>query len=59
MDAAGVKDVVTKCIRSSNPHNVVKATFRAFELLQSPDYVASKRGLAKEELTGESHGETA
>ncbi len=59
MDAVGIRDVVTKCIRSTNPHNVVKATFRAFELLQSPDYVADKRGLDKEELVGESHGEAA
>ena len=56
MDAVGIRDVVTKCIRSTNPHNVVKATFRAFELLQSPDYVADKRGLDKEEFMGESHG---
>jgi len=59
MDAVGIRDVVTKCIRSTNPHNVVKATFRAFELLQSPEYVAAKRQLSKEELTGEGHGETA
>ena len=58
MDAAGVKDVVTKCIRSTNPHNVVKATFRAFEMLQSPEHVAAKRGFPKEELVGESHGKT-
>jgi len=55
MDAVGIKDIVTKCIRSTNPHNVVKATFRAFELLQSPDYVVKKRGLSQEEI-GESHG---
>jgi len=59
MDAVGIKDVVTKCIRSTNPHNVVKATFKALESLQSPDYVAKKRNLSQEEAVGEGHGETA
>ncbi len=58
MDAVGIRDVVTKCIRSTNPHNVVKATFRALESLQSPEYVAKKRGISLEEA-GESHGEAA
>jgi len=57
MDAVGIRDVVTKCIRSTNPHNVVKATFQALESLQSPDYVAKKRGISEE--AGEGHGETA
>ncbi len=57
MDAVGIRDVVTKCIRSTNPHNVVKATFQALESLQSPDYVAKKRGISEE--AGESHGEAA
>ncbi len=57
MDAVGIKDVVTKCIRSTNPHNVVKATFRALELLQSPEYVAKKRNISLGE--GEEDGETA
>jgi len=57
MDAVGIRDVVTKCIRSTNPHNVVKATFRALELLQSPDYVAKKRNISLDE--GEEHGEAA
>ncbi|HHI96465.1 MAG TPA: 30S ribosomal protein S5 [Thermodesulfatator atlanticus] len=58
MDAVGIRDVVTKCIRSTNPHNVVKATFRALELLQSPEHVAKKRNLELEEV-GEGHGEAA
>jgi len=50
MDAVGVTDVVAKCIGNSNPHNLVKATFKSFEKLQSLDYVAKKRGKSKEEL---------
>ncbi|PMP66669.1 MAG: 30S ribosomal protein S5 [Thermodesulfobacterium geofontis] len=50
MDAAGITDVVTKCIGSSNPHNLVKATFKALSKLQSLDYVAKKRGKSIEEI---------
>lgn len=50
MDAAGITDVVTKCIGSSNPHNLVKATFKALSQLQSIEYVAKKRGKNIEEI---------
>jgi len=50
MDAAGITDVVTKCIGNSNPHNLVKATFKALSNLQSIEYVAKKRGKSVEEL---------
>jgi small subunit ribosomal protein S5 len=50
MDAVGVTDVVTKCIGNSNPHNLIKATFKAFKRLQGLDYVAKKRGKTKEEI---------
>jgi small subunit ribosomal protein S5 len=53
MDAAGITDVVTKCIGSSNPHNLVKATFKALSQLQSLDYVAKKRGKTVEDLKRE------
>lgn len=50
MDAAGITDVVTKCIGSSNPHNLVKATFKALSQLQGIDYVSKKRGKGIEEI---------
>ena len=50
MDAAGITDIVTKCIGNSNPHNLVKATFKALSQLQSLDYVAKKRGKTTEEI---------
>ncbi len=50
MDAAGITDIVTKCIGSSNPHNLVKATFKALSELQSIEYVAKKRGKTVEEI---------
>jgi len=50
MDACGITDVVTKSLGSTNPHNLVKNTFRALSQLQSLDYVARKRGKSLEEI---------
>ena len=43
-ETVGVQDVVTKSIGSSNPHNMIKATFAALERLMAPRAVAAKRG---------------
>jgi small subunit ribosomal protein S5 len=43
VELAGVKDILTKSRRSTNPVNVVKATFRALSLLQDPEVVLAKR----------------
>lgn len=53
MEAVGIRDIVTKCIGSTNPHNLVKATFKALSNLQSIEYVAKKRGKSVEELLKE------
>jgi small subunit ribosomal protein S5 len=50
MNAAGVSNVLTKCIGSNNPHNVVRATFDALARMKSPEEVARLRGRAVEEL---------
>jgi small subunit ribosomal protein S5 len=50
MDAAGITDIVTKSIGSTNPHNLIKATFRALSQIQGLDYVARKRGKEVEEI---------
>ena len=42
-DSLGIKDVVAKSVGSANPHNMIKATFDAFENSESPKSVASKR----------------
>src|SRR5690349_10419491 len=52
VEAAGIKDVLSKIIGTSNPHNVVHATIRALKQLESPDDVARRRGKSLEELTG-------
>ncbi|QIJ72831.1 30S ribosomal protein S5 [Thermosulfuriphilus ammonigenes] len=50
MDAVGVKDILTKCLNSTNPHNVVKAVFNAFSQLESAEMVAQKRGKSIEDI---------
>ena len=56
LEVLGVQDILTKSLRSANPHNVVKATFAALEMLQDPAQVARRRG---KELEGMYHGPTA
>lgn len=50
MELAGVKDVLTKSLRGTNPHNVVKATFTALSELRSAEKIASLRGLDAKDL---------
>lgn len=50
MEAAGIKDIRTKCLRSHNPQNVVAATFEGLKSLRTPEQVAATRGKAVEEL---------
>ena len=49
-EAAGIHDILTKCLGSSNPHNVVKATFRALENLETPELVGKRRGMTLAEI---------
>jgi len=44
VEAAGIPNVLSKCIGSNNPHNLVKATFEALKSLKSPEEVAKLRG---------------
>lgn len=43
-ETMGIQDIVAKCTGSSNPHNMVRATFDALTGTYSPRYIASKRG---------------
>ena len=45
LELAGVKNVLTKSVRGSNPHNIVKATFHALKGLRSLEDVANARGV--------------
>lgn len=51
-EALGVQDVVTKSIGTSNPHNMIKATFNALKSIQAPRSVAAKRGRKVAEVLG-------
>ena len=50
IQAAGIANVLTKSIGTTNPHNVVKATFNALSQLRERQAVADLRGLAIEKL---------
>ncbi len=52
MEAAGIKDIRAKCLRSNNPQNVVSATFEGLKSLKSPEDVARLRGKSVEEILG-------
>ena len=52
LEAAGIKDIRTKCLRSNNPQNVVKATMQGLESLRGPEQVAAIRGKSVEEIVG-------
>jgi small subunit ribosomal protein S5 len=52
LEVLGVQDVVAKSIGSSNPYNMVRATFMALREQTSPRFVASKRGLKVQDILG-------
>jgi small subunit ribosomal protein S5 len=45
LEAVGIGNVLTKCLGSNNPHNVVKATISALKMLKSPAEIKARRGL--------------
>jgi len=52
MQAAGVSNILTKSIGTSNPHNVIKATFEGLQSLRDPQEVARLREKSLEEIMG-------
>ncbi len=52
LECAGVQNILTKCIGSTNPHNVLKATMVALEALQSPENYLRRRGAPDAAVAG-------
>ena len=52
VEAAGIKDIRTKCLRSNNPNNVVAAAFQGLKSMRGPAEVARIRGKSVEEIVG-------
>jgi small subunit ribosomal protein S5 len=52
VEAAGIKDIRTKCLRSNNANNVVAAAFEGLRSMRSPEEVARIRGKSVEEIVG-------
>ena len=52
LEAFGIKDIYTKCLRSNNPQNVVSAAFVGLKSLRGPEAVARIRGKSVEEIVG-------
>jgi small subunit ribosomal protein S5 len=50
LEVAGVQDILTKCIGTSNPHNVIHATMNALRQLRDPQEAARRRGKTLEEI---------
>ena len=52
VEVAGIQDILTKCIGTSNPHNVIHATVDALQQLRDPAQTARRRGKQPEEVLG-------
>ena len=50
LELAGIRNIRSKCLRSNNPINVVKATFEGLKALRTAEQVAALRGLSVEEV---------
>ncbi len=50
MEAAGIRDILTKCLGTNNPQNVVKAALNGLKRLQNTENMAFKRGKTVEEI---------
>src|SRR5438045_6898052 len=50
VESAGIHDILSKCLGSSNPHNVVRATLRALKMLKAAEQIADKRAKSVDEI---------
>jgi small subunit ribosomal protein S5 len=52
MESAGIVNILTKCLGSRNPHNVIKATIEGLRSLKTPEILAAKRGKTVADVLG-------
>jgi len=50
LEAAGIQNILTKCLGSHNPHNIVRATIKGLRSLRTPEEIARRRGKTVEEM---------
>jgi len=50
IESAGIENILTKCLGTRNPHNVIKATINGLKSLKTPEEVATKRGKSVAEI---------
>jgi len=50
LEAAGIQNILTKCLGSHNPHNLVRATIKGLRSLRSPEEIAKRRGKSLQEI---------
>jgi len=53
LEAAGVHNVLCKCVGTTRPVNVVRATVKALTTMSSPETIAAKRGMTVDQILGE------
>ena len=51
-EVLGVTNVLAKCLGSTNPYNIVRATLNGLQAMNTPSEIAAKRGKSVEEITG-------
>lgn len=51
LEVSGIENILAKCIGSSNPHNLVRATVKALAAVRSPSEIASRRGIPLDVIT--------
>ena len=51
IESAGIENILTKCLGSRNPHNVIKATMEGLRNLRTAEEIANKRGKAVAEIS--------
>src|SRR5438270_6039647 len=55
VESAGIHDILTKCLGSSNAHNVVRATIHALKALRAPEDIAGRRRMSIDEVSTTTH----